>query len=334
MQRRATGAIARSWRIWISCALTVSTMGVILWAQGPPMRRHRAVATRPLQLEPAREDPPAKSRHAFNIDQGKRHISANGIPEHKVGQFPNRGNPHAIRAQRYDFRVPAEPEPAKQITSINSAGRRGPPNLPFGIALNGVLLDPGTAEFYNGDRRLGWNYEALGGAVPLGIDENHAHVQPNGGYHYHGLPSMLLQQLGHAAEKHSPQIGWAADGFPIYALYGFKDPEDLESEIVELRSSFRLKKGNRPRGRRGPGGKYDGTFVQDYEYVADTGDLDECNGRFCKTPEFPDGTYAYFLTTDWPVIPRAFRGTPANFRGPPANRRRPPPNRRGPRRRR
>jgi hypothetical protein len=50
--------------------------------------------------------------------------------------------------------------------------------------------------------------------------------------------------------------------------------------------------------------------------------LDECNGRFTVTPEFPNGTYAYFLTRDWPVIPRAFRGKPtdikaATHRGPP-----------------
>ena len=50
--------------------------------------------------------------------------------------------------------------------------------------------------------------------------------------------------------------------------------------------------------------------IQDYEFAEGTGDLDECNGRFCITPEFLEGTYAYFLTEAWPVIPRAFRGTP------------------------
>ena len=77
------------------------------------------------------------------------------------------------------------------------------------------------------------------------------------------------------------------------------------------------------------GGKYDGTFVADYEFVKDLGDLDECNGRSCVTPEFPGGTYAYFLTEAWPVIPRNYRGTPsADFQrrgfGPRGPRRRPP----------
>ena len=77
--------------------------------------------------------------------------------------------------------------------------------------------------------------------------------------------------------------------------------------------------GDRPAQPEAPGGKFDGAFVQDYEYIADLGDLDECNGRFCVTPEFPDGTYAYFMTKAWPVVPRAFRGTSVQLKemGPP-----------------
>ncbi len=295
--------------------LLLSGVGLLVFAQGPPLRRLFVVGTRPLQLVPTNEQPPAKNVSHIDAEHGHRHVEANGIPAHKVGRFPNRGNPNAIRAQRYQFNLPLDPKPAASATSVNNAAGGGPPNLPFGIALNGVLFDPGTAEFYNGDRR-GWNYEALGGAVPLGIDANYAHVQPSGSYHYHGLPTLLLEQLGWTKSKHSPQIGWAADGFPLYAVYGYADAENVESNIVELKSSYRLKHGNRPGGAQNPGGKYDGTFIQDYEYVAGAGDLDECNGRFCKTPEYPDGTYAYFLTTDWPVIPRAFRGTPVNLRGP------------------
>ncbi|MEM9312094.1 MAG: YHYH protein, partial [Pseudomonadota bacterium] len=60
-----------------------------------------------------------------------------------------------------------------------------------------------------------------------------------------------------------------------------------------------------------PGGAYDGTFIRDYEFVAGLGNLDECNGRFVRTPDFPDGTYAYFLTQRWPVVPRCYKGTPS-----------------------
>lgn len=296
--------------------LVVLAVALFAWAQ-PPLRRHTATKTQPLRLVPANQTPPAESRHAIDVEHGHRHVTANGIPDHKTGRFPNRGNPNPIRVQRYEFLLPSDPKPANKITPLHRARGFGPPNLPFGVAVNGVLIDPGTAEFWNGDRNAGWNYEALGGAVPLGVDENYAHVQPNGAYHYHGLPTMLLEELGLRSSKHSPLVGWAADGFPLYCKYGYKDPNDPQSGTTELRSSYRLKKGNRPGGARGPGGRYDGTFVQDYEFVKGAGDLDECNGRFCKTPEYPQGTYAYFLTRDWPVIPRAFRGTPVNLRSRP-----------------
>lgn len=234
-----------------------------------------------------------------------------------------------MTAQSYDIIIPSDPEPAGKVTYLHSdpnGGSRPSPFRVFGVTFDGVLMEPGTAESYLGQRR--WNYEALGGAVPLGLDTNYAHVQPDGHYHYHGLPIDLMKRLGYTSGDHSPMIGWAADGFPIYAMYGFTDPNDANSGVVELMTSWQLKKGERPRGNDSPGSEYDGAFVQDYEFIEGSGDLDECNGRFCITPEFPEGTYAYFLTRDWPVIPRAFRGTPTmigNERQGPRGRGGPPP---------
>ena len=301
----------------------LAATALVAWAQGPPLRRHTSNSKRPLRLVPARLRPSEANRCNIETTEDTRSIESNGIPDHDVGRFPNRGNPHAITRQSYRFRLPATPEAAEEISPVHLTGLRGPPNLPFGVAVNGVLFDPGTAEYWNGDRSADWNYEALGGAVPLGIDENHAHVQRSGAYHYHGLPIKLLKNLGLGPGNHSPLVGWAADGFPIYAIFGCDDPNDPDSEIIALRSSYRLKKGRRPSGSRAPGGSFDGTFVQDYEYIAGSGDLDECNGRYCVTPDHPKGTYAYFLTKDWPVIPRAFRGTPINLRGPRGGQREP-----------
>lgn len=187
----------------------------------------------------------------------------------------------------------------------------------FGVAINGIPFDPGAGEFYDGEP--GWQYEPLSGAIDLGIDVSHAHVQPNGKYHYHGLPTGLLDNAKRDANQHSPLIGWAADGFPIYAVYGYSDPQDRSSSVQALTSSHQLKKGQRP-GGDAPNGSYDGTFVRDYEYVEGSGDLDQCNGRSTVTPEFPEGTYAYFMTEQWPVVPRYYRGTPSPdfMPGPPA----------------
>lgn len=275
---------------------------------GRPLRQHTATEAKPIDLVPATEEAPGENQVAIGEKEDARTVSSNAIPDHLVGPFPNRGNPHEIAPQAFSFEVPAQPEIAAEIIPLALS--------PFGFAVNGVFFDPGAAEFWQGDRDSGWQYEALGGAVPLGLDENHAHVQPTGTYHYHGLPTLLLKRLNAMETRHSPQIGWAADGFPIYARTGYADPKDPASSVKVLQSSWRLKKGNRPDG---PGGAHDGAFVQDYEYIAGSGDLDECNGRFCVTPEFPEGTYAYFLTDAFPVIPRAFRGTPVSLRaeGPP-----------------
>lgn len=305
---------------WKTSACCLLVPAAALLAQGfrggPPMRRHTATQAQPLDLQRASERPPAPPQIAISASGTERSVRSNAIPDHSVGPFPTSGNPNSIAEQRYAFQLPVRPQPAPQITWLHHpAGTQGAPNQPFGIALNGVLFDPGTAEFWQGDRELGWNYEALGGAVPLGLDEHHAHVQPNGAYHYHGLPKPVMDQLALAPDQHSPLVGWAADGFPIYALRGHADPQNAASPMKTLRSSYALKPGQRPAPPQGPGGAHDGAFVQDYVFVPGHGDLDECNGRFGITPDFPEGTYAYFLTAEWPVIPRGFRGTPVNLRG-------------------
>lgn len=267
-----------------------------------------------------REDmaqPPGRAIPANRVSitaQGDvREISSNGIPDHKPGQFPNRHNPNTIQEQRYEFKMALHPQAARQPAPLGMN--------PFGVAVNGVPFDPGAAEFWNGDR--GWQYEALSGKIDLGMDASNAHVQPNGAYHYHGIPIALAERLSGGKPKMT-LVGYAADGFPVYALYGFSDPKSADSDVKKLRASYQLKKGTRPGG---PQGRYDGTFVQDWEYVAGSGDLDECNGREGVTPEYPEGTYYYVLTEEYPFIPRMLHGTAdASFlRGPPGGGRRGPP---------
>ena len=311
-------------RLFVSILLGILVLAQSACSQGPPLRRHTATKRSDLKLVPANRQLDLPSQVLVTMREGKRIMEVNSIPKHPVGAFPNRGNPHAIEARKSTFQMPLEPQASDQLTPI----RLG---FNFGIGLNGVLFDPLAAEFWQGSRNSGWQYEALGGAVPLGLDQNLAHVQPDGKYHYHGIPAGLLKQLETDRSQHSPVIGWAADGFPIYARTGYQDPKDPSSPIVELRPSYRLKTEPRPGGNDGPGGQPDGAFINDYEYVPKLGDLDECNGRFCVTPEYRQGTYAYFLTDQWPVIPRYWKGTPdssfASRLGPPG-RRGPPPRRR------
>ncbi|MEM7760316.1 MAG: YHYH protein [Cyanobacteria bacterium P01_A01_bin.40] len=254
-----------------------------------------------LKLRPATVPPITDSKISMSVDGEWRILESNAISEHNTGEFPNEGNPNTISEQPRTHLVPANPKLASKITEGGWV---------FGLAVNGVPFDPGAGEFYHGNPRLGWMYDALSGAIDLGFDENHAHVQPEGTYHYHGLPTLLLSDLKLSPEQHSPLIGWAADGFPIYAVYGHEDGDKADSEIIAMTSSYRLRSGQRPGGDE-PDGEYDGTFVRDYEYVAGLGTLDECNGRMTVSPDFPDGTYAYFLTEEFPIVPRCFKGNPS-----------------------
>ena len=235
-----------------------------------------------------------------------RYIYANGIPNHAVGTFPNSGNPNTIAEQEHLYRVPLNPQLTGTITPVRPA---------FGVALNGIPFEPGTAEAWNRDRSSPWRYEALTGFIDLGMDENNAHVQPTGSYHYHGLPTGLLRHESGTtpgmAQAGMTQLGYAADGFPIYGPHGYSDPNDMASALTDMRSSYQLKAGPRPDSRPdGPGGAHDGTFTGDFEYVEGAGDLDECNGRFGVTPEYPEGTYHYYITESFPFIPRCVKGTP------------------------
>ncbi len=271
---------------------------------GRPETREHSITqiSTPLYTYPSNTPPIGDSQYSESSQNSHRQINANGISEHDTGTFPNDGNPNTISEQRYAYTVPLQP--------AVSSGSEPVWGYNFGIGVNGVPFDPGAAEWYLGERNSEWQYAALSGAVALGLDDNHAHVQPTGAYHYHGKPTGLLSNQGVDGINHSPIIGWAADGFPIYALYGYQDGNDPESAITILASGYQIKPGNRPSGSEQPGGYYDGTFVADYEYIEGLSELDECNGRTTVTPDYPDGTYAYFITENWPVIPRCFKGTP------------------------
>jgi hypothetical protein len=103
-------------------------------------------------------------------------------------------------------------------------------------------------------------------------------------------------------------VGFAMDGFPIYARYGYAKATDAGSTIRAMTSSYRLKT-TPSSGRPSTSTLPMGTFTQDYEYVAGLGDLDECNGRTGVTPEFPQGIYHYYITDSYPYIQRCIKGT-------------------------
>ena len=161
-----------------------------------------------------------------------------------------------------------------------------------------------------------WNYNRY---TKLGtdVDTENGYVFENYdpvlkyGYGYVANPKTLRVGLNDnlnsagtepANKTHSPIIGFAYDGNPIYGPFGHENPLDPQSPIVRMTSSYALN------GSRSGGPSVNryplGTFVNDYTYTHKSGSLDKNNGRICITPEFPQGTYAYFLTIDSNQVPK------------------------------
>jgi uncharacterized protein (TIGR03437 family) len=205
-----------------------------------------------------------------------------------------------------------------------------------------------------------WQRDANFGEA-LTFDRCLAHQPQDGTYHNHVQPVCLRAQLGDNLEvasigrtgpvyqeqasdwTHSPILGWSYDGYPIYGPYGYSDPNDPSSPVKRIQSSFRLRSMTQrtslpdwalpvhpgvsqqlPSNLYGPDVStvYPlGRYAEDYDFVAGLGDLDQYNGRFGITPDFPNGTYAYYVTIHddgSPAFPYVmnlqYYGTPANAR--------------------
>ena len=121
-----------------------------------------------------------------------------------------------------------------------------------------------------------------------GLNQNESGETLNFGIY--GYSEDLAANYSDVGSSHSPIIGWAYDGNPIYGPFGYSNPNNVQSGVRILTPSYSLNSSNI---YNRPSSFASGFFVEDFTYTAD-GDLDVHNGRFCKTPEFPNGVYAYF----------------------------------------
>ncbi len=255
------------------------------------------------------------------------------------GMWPtNRGAIH---------RIPRNPTIPATKARTNGGG---------GVLVNGVFLwDNGDAQSYNtatgqvsmqGGQGI-WNRLAGPTEGPT-FDGGNAHQPQTGEYHNHVNPRALRYQLGDAVTydaatrtyaeatptRHSPIIGWAVDGLPVYGPYGYSEPMDSASGVRRMTSGFIKRDGSlgttnlattgrttlpvwaasvQNRSTALAASEYGpttatsaiGVFAEDYDYLGDLGrtqgvdfDLNRQNVRFCVTPEFPAGTWAYFTCID------------------------------------
>ena len=105
----------------------------------------------------------------------------------------------------------------------------------------------------------------------------------------------LRDHLDDDGSGHSPILGWAYDGHPIYGPYAF-EKTDGTGPLKYLQSSYNKISGLSRTNGPALADYAAGFFIEDYEFQKGYGDLDEHNGRFAVTPEYPFGVYAYYIT--------------------------------------
>ncbi len=263
------------------------------------------------------------------------YVHTHGIPAYPTGPFQD-GNPSNASDQNAIYRIPLNPT-VNNGTPFTTVGGN------IGVFINGVSLfdyRDGVAWNSNTNALCGgpgnppcpggpmasqaWNRDAVPAEKP-GFDCSKGHPAM-GNYHHHQNPSAFNLDLSvvssicnlYAADglyaidstEHSPLIGFAYDGFPIYGAYGFRNA-DGSGGVTRQKSGYQLRdinlRNTSPTGATvssGPEVSFDyplGYFREDYEFIAHPGEddyLDEHNGRFCVTPEYPEGIYCYFATVD------------------------------------
>ncbi len=268
-----------------------------------------------LPLGPATQFNTNRTSFTFNTSTGSMSVQSTGVPFHPTGPFTI--NP--VQNQNFNQSFPLR-------------GGLNEPNLnpsstplgPIGIAINGVVFfNPSAGNGIPAGGLAppppGYNYNAGNEAAYFGEDYAGGHAQQTGQYHYHAptfysawlRPSSESQQISYLdgslthPNGHSKIVGYAFDGYPIYGPYGYAQPMNASSGVVRMVSGYVVK--STSRSGAAALAPYNnatlypmGIFIQDYEYTSTAlgRTLDAYNGRYGVTPDYPNGTYAYFQTID------------------------------------
>ena len=183
----------------------------------------------------------------------------------------------------------------------------------IGIWKNGVsIYNPEDTKSYNDSSVWMQNAFYFEHLLDQTMDPCLGHPNDHYEYHTHTTPACLYDETD--STVHAPILGYAFDGYPIYGAYGYTNP-NAAGPVKRMVSSYQLRpiatRDTLPDGTALAPVYYGpaldsiplGAYMQDWEYVAGLGDLDANNGRFCVTPEYPGGTYAYFATLGPDLIP-------------------------------
>ncbi len=255
------------------------------------------------------------------------YINCSGVPAYVTGPY-DAGNRATATNRRYLYKLPLAPQPQTAPRTATGLGH-------IGVFINGVpIYNYQDAQTYNNQgiwHRNAVKFENDGFDCARGHPSAVFNGPPGSGppvagnYHHHQNPSAFnaatvpLSTVCNVyladglyvpdSTQHGPLIGFAFDGYPVYGGYGYATPT-AAGAIKRMTPGYRLRaitaRTTLANGTQLPASQYGptlatsalGYYGEDYEYVAGIGDLDEHNGRFCVTPDYPAGTYAYFATLD------------------------------------
>lgn len=221
------------------------------------------------------------------------YVSSTCIPDYTIG--PWKANPNTPTNKNFVFKITRNP-------TKNTGALTNTPLGHIGVWSNGVsIFNPYDGMSYNNAGV--WNRDALF-YEGISFDDCLGHPNAQSEYHLHVNPTCLYDDTD--STHHSPIIGYAFDGFPIYGAYGYTNSNGTGG-IKRMKSSFVMNSASTRTNGPAVDATYPlGAFIEDRTFVDGSGDLDIHNGRFCVTPDYPKGTYAYFVTIDedlYPVYP-------------------------------
>lgn len=238
--------------------------------------------------------------HTVKADGETIEVRSAGISLHYFGPLQTPVD-QVERPRRLRFRIPALPV-------LNDGPLvRVRPGV-GGLFVNGIpIYDQNRQRSYRGQNI--WHFDMLainddGSLVARGRPRDEL---------THASSPGLLAPLITGNGGHSPIIGYAFDGYPIYGPWGYARPDGPAASggLQRMSSGYRLRqittRETLPDGTRLTPGQYGpavgkdfplGSFIEDYHFSPEANDLDRFNGRWTVTPDHPQGTYAYFLTTD------------------------------------
>lgn len=219
------------------------------------------------------------------------YVSASCIPSYSIGPWPS--NPNTPSNQNFVYKFTRTPQ--QNTTTPTTVGMGH-----IGVWTNGVsIFNVSDGMSYNNAGV--WNRNAYFWEG-VSFDNCLGHPAPNGEYHHHVSPRCLYNVTD--SLQHSPIIGYAFDGYPVYGAWAFTYTNGT-GPMKRMRSSYTTTTTSTRVNGPAVSATYPvGCFMEDYVYSAGSGDLDQRNGRWCITPEYPSGTYAYFVTLDGNLDPQ------------------------------